>query len=168
MDNDRTCTNDCRWICVIVCTNLVVVDDHITVILVPDLDPELVTTTATSNVTVNGGQEKPIVPSTVDRAGALKLSTCARDHQPLVAGAVEVQLSNSKSELRLTRWGVCPLLIFGDEAKRRLARERGINCVGTGQRVTLIKSLLGGVLNSPLTFSLVLFYLLGKICFVPP
>lgn len=51
----RTTAKCRRWIRSIGCAKLVVVDNGISVIPVPDLDPKLVHTTSTRDLTINGG-----------------------------------------------------------------------------------------------------------------
>jgi len=81
--------------------HLVVIDDRIAVVLVPDLDAEQVHVRAGGQLRVGGGQHEAIVAAAVDRAHALVLGPGPGDDQPVVARGVEVQVSGLELELGL-------------------------------------------------------------------
>ena len=70
----------------------VVVDGRIAPVLVPDLDPELVDSATAVDVSVVRRQQEPVVSGPIDRARASVLSLVARDDEPLVDLAVEVEV----------------------------------------------------------------------------
>ena len=73
MDDDVAAADGRRRIGVIVRTHLVVVDDRIAVVLVPDLDAEEVHVGAGRQLRVDGGEHEAVVAGAVDGAHALVL-----------------------------------------------------------------------------------------------
>src|SRR5688572_17151404 len=121
-------------------THLVVIDDGIAVVLVPDLDPELVGPAATTDLAVDRGDQEAIVAGAVDRSGALVLGPGSGDDEPLIDRAVEIQIAGLELELGITLGGGCPLLVLGDETEVRLSDRRAVlgaagQFAGVGRRV---------------------------------
>ena len=79
---------------------------------VPNLDPEFVRATTAVRLTVDGSEDEIVFSSAVEGAAALILGFGSGDDQPLVAGAVEIQIGDTKTELGLTSWYFRPLLVF--------------------------------------------------------
>lgn len=90
--------------------HLVVVDD-LARRLVPDLDAELIGAT-TAHLTVDGGQHDAVAALSIDGAFTLVLGPGPGNSQPLVAGAVELQVAGLVLELRLSRRGLGALLVL--------------------------------------------------------
>ncbi len=111
MDDDATSTQRSGRVGVIRAAHQVVVDDGISVVLIPDLDAELV------RGPIPGREHKPIVSCTVDRAGSFILGLGSGNYQPVVGCALEVQVRHFELKLGVTRWHIGALLILRDKAK---------------------------------------------------
>ena len=77
---------------------------------------------------VRSGQQEAVVARAVDRAGALVLGPRAGDHQPLVGGAVEVQVAGLELELGLAVRDVRALLGTSRRSRSSPARSPCGNC----------------------------------------
>src|SRR5689334_13167122 len=100
----------------VVCSeHLVVVDDRIAIVLIPNLDAELVRPTSAVELAVDGGEHKPVIARAVDRAGALELSLRTRDDEPFVDFAVEVDVARLELELGVSIGRALALLVLRDE-----------------------------------------------------
>src|SRR5205807_1107240 len=93
---------------------------------------ELVGPTAARQRSVNCREDEAIAAGAVDGAAALVLRLGARDYEPIVARAVEVQAPCLEVELRLPAGDVSAVLVFGHEAKVCLAGGR-VECAGVGE-----------------------------------
>ena len=100
-----------------VARDLVVVNNDITVVLIPDLDAELVDSTTAADLTVDRGDHEAVVAGTVDRAGALELGLGAGNDEPFVIFAVEVDVAGFELELCVFVRNGLALLVLRDEAK---------------------------------------------------
>src|SRR6185503_14104615 len=85
----------------------------------PNLDAELVHSTPAVDLAVGRREEEAEVARAIDGPGTFVLGFRARDDQPLIDRAVEVQVPGFELELRFARWSRRTLQIFGDEAKVR-------------------------------------------------
>lgn len=102
LDHDGTAPDRGRQVCVVQIVYLVVVDNHATVILVPNLDMGQVNGDAGNNeCCINGGDHTTVIARAVDGAGALELCLWPGNHQPIISVGVKVQISYSELELRL-------------------------------------------------------------------
>src|SRR5947208_10296242 len=84
----------------VVRAELVVVNNG-TGCLVPDLEAELVDATTPAHGAVHSGEHEGVVSSPVDRSGAFVLCLRARDHEPVVTGAVEAEARRLEPEFRV-------------------------------------------------------------------
>src|SRR6266571_8431381 len=123
MDHDVATTQHGSWRPRVVRADLVVVN-HRTGGLVHDLQAELVDATTPAHRAVHGGKDEAVVSSPVDRSRALVLRLRARDHEPVVTGAVETEARRLEPEFRVPARDGGALLVFRFEAEGRLASER--------------------------------------------
>ena len=97
-------------------------------IFIPDLDPEGVRAVISSAVpSPNHELVRLIIGSilTIDCTCTLELGIVAAGYdQPLVAAAVEVQISSIEDEFGVAGRDICAFLVFGDET------EGGFACCG--------------------------------------
>jgi len=84
MDFDVSETNLHCGISEIRCISLVIIDQCITVHLVPDLEPEIIVPIITFHITVFCRQHEAILSRAINRAGTLVLSCISGHHQPLI------------------------------------------------------------------------------------
>src|SRR5262245_19168694 len=89
-------------------SHLVVVDNAAAA--THDLDAELVRTTPAGQGAVDGRQYETVAAGAVDDAGALVLGLGPPDHQPVVAGALEVQAGQFEIERSIAGRDVGPVL----------------------------------------------------------
>ena len=90
MDLDVSSSDDSAGVAVFVVTDHVVIHDGVSVVPVPDLDPEGVS----AFLVVNRSQHEPVVPGAVDSADSLVLSfVLIGDHQPVVTIGVDGPLT---------------------------------------------------------------------------
>src|SRR3990170_385626 len=78
---------------------------------------------ATRQLPVDRGEHERVARDAVDRAVALELALRTAAHEPVVRGAVEVQVRGLELELRLPGREGRALLVLRDEAEGGLARE---------------------------------------------
>jgi len=83
--------------------------------LVPNLDSERVGGGPALAGTVFARQEESVVPAVVDRAGSLELRLRSCDDQPLIGGAVEVEVAGAECKLRLAGRDCRVLLVLRHE-----------------------------------------------------
>src|SRR5436309_811942 len=126
MDYDAAAADRCGEISAVQGVELIVIDNGAVIGLVPNLDAELVRAAAPSNSTVDGGEDEAVAAGIVHGAGAFVLRARAGNHQPLVAGAVEVEVGDLELKLGFARGHGGPLLIAGDKTEAGFARERGL------------------------------------------
>ena len=128
MDHDRSAAQPLL--------DAVVVNDLITIVLVPDLDAERVDIAdIRGRFGIRRRQQEAEAAHAVDGPDALVLELAARDDQPLVRLAVEVQITGVEHELRVPFGHRSPLLVFGNETEGRLSRKTRIRLVGPDRRV---------------------------------
>ena len=86
MDNNRPAADGSRRGCAVICTDVIVIDHGIQVVLIPNLDTEHINVRAGSKIGVDSAEHKTIVAHAIDSACALEdaLGTC--DHEPFVIG----------------------------------------------------------------------------------
>ena len=98
--------------------HLVVVDQTVRSILVPDLDAECI------RAAVGSGQHETIVAAAIDRTHAFIFGlVLSGNHQPVVARRVEVQICSPELELGVAIRQICALLVLGDEAEGGFASQ---------------------------------------------
>jgi hypothetical protein len=104
VNDDGPTTNGRRRLGGVVGAHLVVVD-HLARGPVPDLDAEPVGTPAAVHLPIGGRQQEAVIPGPVDRAPTFELGPGPGDHEPVVAGAVKVQVAGFELELGPAGWG---------------------------------------------------------------
>src|ERR1041385_7707797 len=110
------------------CIQASVVGPHLVVVndpsRVPDLDAELVYSSASGHLPVNGSKQEAVTGGAVQRARAFELRARAGHYEPVVSGALERETCRLKLELRVARRHIGAVQVFGNEAEVRLARKR--------------------------------------------
>jgi len=114
----------------------VVVDNHFIAVLVPNLDTERVGTVVSRpehELELVTGRREPAVDR--PRSFVLGVRAAHRDHEELVAGAMEVEVSGLELELRVAGRDRRALLVLGHEPEVGLALQRNVELVGSSVRV---------------------------------
>ena len=101
MDNDTSAADDGRRIIVITVSELIVINHGIRD-FVPNLDAELILTSAAVDLSVNCRQHKPVFAAAVNRSRAFALRFCTADNQPIIACAFEIEISHTKLKLGIS------------------------------------------------------------------
>src|SRR6476620_9778997 len=91
--------------------HLVVIDHRIAIVLVPNLDAELVYAGTAVDLSINGCEHEAIVTGSVNCARTLVLRSSTSHHQPIIDGAVEVQILDLELEFCLTVRNICAPLV---------------------------------------------------------
>src|SRR5262249_892485 len=133
LDGDTTAAEHSGRIGIVGGAQLVVIDDGIALVLVPNLDAELVPAAAPGQLAIDGRELKAVVTGAVDAAQAFELGLGAADHEPIIARALEVETGLMEQELSMPRRHGGAVLVLGFESEGRLAGERRIGRVGTGR-----------------------------------
>ncbi len=134
--NDNTSPADRRSrLGIIRITHLVVVNHHITIVLVPNLDAEQIHISTGGERLIRGSQHKAIVARPVDGTATLKLGFVSGHHQPFVTVRLKIQISRFEAELGIARGDIGPLFILRHKAEVRLAGQCGIRSVGSRRGV---------------------------------
>ena len=116
--NDNAAATECGGrIAIVVESHLVVIDNGVGVVLVPDFDSELIHSSPTADLPVNRREQEAVVAPAVDCAGSLVLRSRARHDQPLVDSAMEVEIGYFELKLRFAGRDVGSLLVLRDEAE---------------------------------------------------
>src|SRR5207245_3787329 len=101
-----------------------VVDDGVVVILVPDSNPQLVHPAPAGLLAVPCRHNEAIAAGPVDGAGTLELGLGDVHDQPVVAGALEAEVSGRELEVGLTLRDRVRVLVLDIAAEVRLPGER--------------------------------------------
>src|SRR5437899_89666 len=101
MDHDAAAANRRGWVRAVQSAKLIVINGRACAF--PNLDPELVHAAAALHIPVDGGEDEAVAPGVVHRAGTFVLSARARDHQPVVVAAMEIEVGDLELELGLAR-----------------------------------------------------------------
>ena len=129
VDHNRAAADFGGRLFIICVAHLVVIDDGIVIVPVPDLDAEQIHIRARRQPLVDGTQHEAIVTFAIDGARALILSLVSSHYQPVVAIGVEVQARDPELELGNSGRDRGSLLVLGDEPEVGLACERGVSRV---------------------------------------
>src|SRR2546423_6928917 len=86
-----------------------------------NLDAKLIDSTSAIGIAIRCGEPEVVAACSVDCARAFVLRLRAGDDEPLVIGAMEVQVTSLELEFRLPRGNSCSVLILGDESIVRFA-----------------------------------------------
>ena len=113
------------WLRTISRIQLIVVDNAAAV-KIPNLDAEFVYTAAAVDIAIDSSQHKAVVAAAIDGAGSFVLGSSASYHQPVIAGAMEIQIGYFELKLGLTVGYACAGLILRDKAEIRFAGQQGI------------------------------------------
>src|SRR6266852_5281011 len=116
VNHDTPTRDHCRGPRAVRGTHLVVIH-HNTRRLVPDPDPKLVRPATTGHLPVHGRQQEAKIADVVDRSRAFVLSPCARDHEPLIARALEVHVAGLELKSGVAGGNSSPLLVARHEAE---------------------------------------------------
>src|SRR5262245_37304894 len=73
----------CCWICIIGCTELVVID-HLVALLVPDFHSQCVRATAAAHMSIDCGHDEREISRIIDRSGTFVLGFGAGNDKPIV------------------------------------------------------------------------------------
>jgi hypothetical protein len=71
-------------------SQLVVIDNRVPSVFIPNLDAEFIDPTASINLAINRRKQEPVYAATVYGTGAFVLRTWSAYHQPLVIGRMKV------------------------------------------------------------------------------
>ena len=93
MDHDVAPTDVSRRVSALLFAHHVVIDDQVIVVPVPDLDAKAVRICTGRQILVNGTDQEPVVSHSVDSTHALVHGFGSGDDQPVVAAAVEVEVT---------------------------------------------------------------------------
>ena len=115
MNNDGSSFDYCGWIRIIRGAQHVIVN-HAACDFVPNLDSEFI------QCAIRGCQHKAVIACAVYRTRAFVLRLASGNHQPIIRGALEVQVGYLELEFRIPSWNVCTFLIFRVEWIERSAR----------------------------------------------
>src|SRR2546426_2433496 len=130
VDDDLPASERSRGICPIAAVELIVVDGEARA-LVENLDAQLIRAPASVYCIVHGREPEAEVARPVDRPRPFVLRFGPRDHQPVVARAVEVEIRSVELELRVPTRHPGSRLIRGHEAERRFAAKSRVCGIGS-------------------------------------
>src|SRR5690606_3185848 len=115
--------------------HLVIIDDLVTIVLVPDPDAEPIRNRTWGECGIYGADLKAIVAQAIDRAHTFVHRLGARYHKPVVAFRVKVQAPGLELEFGVAGWCRGAFLVLGQETEGRPAAQTGIGPVCACRRV---------------------------------